>query len=75
MTAGQDGKTEVLPYAKFRTGLTYQQLRAQLWNESCAARQAGREFITVRRQLVLGRWHEIKRDMYAHYVRSAHGSE
>lgn len=63
----------ILPYRQFRTGLTYTQVRAQLWEESCAQRQAGRDFITVRRQSVLGRWHEIKRTMYAHYSR--YGSE
>ena len=51
-------------YRSFRTGLTYQQVREQLWQESCAARQAGRPFLTVRRSLVLGRWRELKLGMW-----------
>lgn len=57
-----------LPYSQFRTGLTYADVRAMLWEESCAQRQAGKPFLTVRRQAVLGRWFQIKQDMYSHYV-------
>lgn len=64
---------EVQPYSQFRTGLTYTQIRAMLWEESCAQRQAGKPFLTVRRQAVLGRWHQIKQDMYSQY-RACNGS-
>lgn len=50
----------VIPYAKFRTGLSFAQVRAMLWSASddpATWRQKSRG-------VVLGLWHQLKREMY-----------
>jgi hypothetical protein len=54
----------LIPYAKFRTGETYRSVCAMLWSPS----DDPRTWRHKSRGVVLGRWHQIKREMYADYV-------
>ncbi|MGH8011558.1 MAG: hypothetical protein ACREQ4_03525 [Candidatus Binataceae bacterium] len=49
----------VIPYAEFRTGLTYYEVYHMIW---------GRKH--KRRHGVLGKWREVKLAMYAQYLQS-----
>ena len=57
-----------IPYHKYRTGLTFEAVRAILSVEQDAERAKGL-YMFVSRSTVLGRWTELKRKMYAHYER------
>jgi hypothetical protein len=46
-----------LPYAEFRTGLTFREVYHMIWNRPWK-----------RRHGVLGKWREIKQAMYQQYV-------
>ena len=61
---------EPLPYADFRTGLTFKAVLHGLKAEArhVMEREGRRMFIT--RHTVLGRWHQIKKESYAGYLRS-----
>jgi hypothetical protein len=48
----------VVPYERFRTGLTYHDVYMMLWDRQRKGRH-----------IVLGKWMEIKREMYAEYLR------
>ena len=53
---------DVIPYGRFRTGLTYREVYYMLWP---------RHF--KRRHTVLGKWREIKEAMYARYLAELEG--
>lgn len=54
----------MIPYDQFRTGFTFKDIRQMLWSysENPADWPKG-----VSRHTVLGKWHEIKLDMYERY--------
>ena len=56
----------LIPYDKFRTGLSFYIVRMELAYEQRRARANG-EYIFVTRRTVLGRWHQHKLTMYAQY--------
>ncbi len=59
----------MIPYDRFRTGLTFTDVRGMLAEEQVDPELRGeRKFVT--RATVLGRWHEIKLTMYEYYQRS-----
>jgi len=54
-------------YDRLRTGLTFKSVRRDLAVEQRAkkgSRGKGCEYMFVTRRTVLGRWHEIKQDMF-----------
>jgi hypothetical protein len=53
-----------VPYEAFRTGLTFREVRAMLWSPSDDPRQWRQK----RRSSVLGKWREIKLELYDQYV-------
>lgn len=53
-----------LAYADFRTGLTFLDVRQSLWVHS----DNYKDWRHVTRHTVLGKWHELKRKMYAAYL-------
>lgn len=62
------------PYDRFRTGLTFGEIRQALKDESITRQRqidAGLHVrpLFVTRRTVLGRWHELKQSMYSQYVR------
>ncbi|MBS3086775.1 hypothetical protein J4422_03680 [Candidatus Pacearchaeota archaeon] len=57
---------EVLSYDDFRTGLTFYGVRQLLKYEQRRAYQNG-QYIFVTRRTVLGRWHQMKGEMYKDY--------
>ncbi len=50
-----------LHYDDFRTGLTFIDVRAMFW-------RAEKPWHPARRHSVLGRWHEIKQEMWAEHL-------
>ena len=54
----------MISYDKFRTGLTFQDIRDLLKLEQDAKYAEGK-YMFVTRKTVLGRWHEIKLRMYS----------
>lgn len=52
-----------MDYDKFRTGLTFKEVRNILSIEQKRKRQ-NYEYMFVTRRTVLGRWHEIKKKMF-----------
>ena len=55
------GATHGLPgYDRFRTGLTYADVKRMLWDES----QDRADWRYKRRGTVLGHWHQLKKEMY-----------
>lgn len=50
----------MVPYSKFRTGLTYRDVYAMLWSPS----EDSRTWRHKGRHTVLGLWRSIKREMY-----------
>jgi len=78
--------TKIIPYKKFTTGLTYREVAAIMWDyqEDSANWLKGSVKTTKgpdgkkkwgRRRLILGKWHEIKLEMYAHYLAAVRGEE
>jgi hypothetical protein len=59
-------------YKKFRTGLTFKEVRRMIWidNPDPTTWPKG-----CSRRTVLGRWHEIKKGMFDYEVRCAGGLE
>lgn len=51
-------------YAKFRTGLTFGDVRRMLAVEQRQTRDYTGDYMFVSRSTVLGRWHEIKQGMW-----------
>lgn len=56
-----------VPYDKFRTGLTFADVREMLKREQDAAYRSG-QYMFVSRATVLGRMHQLKREQYARYL-------
>lgn len=56
-----------IPYDKYRSGLTFGDVRELLGHEADAAYDSG-QYMFVSRSTVLGRWREMKLDQYARYV-------
>lgn len=56
-----------IPYDKFRTGLTFAQVREELGEESRRAYNRG-EYMWVGRATVLGRMRELKLRQYERYL-------
>lgn len=52
-------KMEPIPYEDFRTGLTFEEVYYMLWNHPHKTRHT-----------VLGKWRQIKLEMYAEYLQS-----
>jgi hypothetical protein len=52
------------PYNEFRTGLTFTEVRRMLWLNS----EDNRNWKHVTRHTVLGKWHQIKLEMYHEYL-------
>lgn len=50
-----------IDYADFRTGLSYSDVRATFW-------RVEPPWHSARRHSVLGRWHEIKQEMWAEHL-------
>lgn len=72
----------ITPYKKFRTGYTYQEISSMIWSDSDdpndwhpgSAKTV--KFVNGvlvktkgRRHTILGKWHEIKKQMYEEYLR------
>ena len=55
----------MLSYDQFRTGLTFADVRAMLWSYSDNPKDWPKG---VSRHTVLGKWRQIKQDMYAEYL-------
>ena len=64
---------EILPYDDFRTGLTFYGVRQLLKYEQRRAYQSG-QYMFVTRKTVLGRWRQLKKEMYRDYIRSNNGN-
>jgi hypothetical protein len=59
------GSTHGLPgYDRFRTGLTYDDVKRMMWDES----ENRADWTYKRRGSVLGRWHQLKLEMYSRAV-------
>lgn len=56
---------DVVPYDRFRTGFTFAEVRTMLWSYSEDPRDWPRG---ISRHTVLGRWREIKLEMYDRYL-------
>jgi len=54
-------------YNDFRTGLTFKDVRQILKHESKIKYNKG-EYMFITRHTVLGRWHQIKKQMYEEYL-------
>lgn len=54
---GPNNNKEPVPYCDFRTGLTYADVYYMIWSRKWK-----------RRKGVLGKWCQIKREMYAEYL-------
>lgn len=60
---------DIMPYEKFRTGLKFSDITAELRNEAHQIfEQEGRRMFWTRRT-VLGRWRQHKLTAYEHYLR------
>lgn len=53
-------------YEDFRTGLTFRDVREMLKIEAQQKYERG-EYMFVTRATVLGRWHELKLEMFEHF--------
>lgn len=53
-----------LTYAELRTGLTYADVYALLWSAS----DDRRTWRYKRRNTILGKWHEIKQELWAQHL-------
>lgn len=54
---------EIEEYKKFRTGFTFKEIRQMLWSYSSNPR----DWKHITRHTVLGKWHEIKLEMWNQY--------
>lgn len=60
-----------LRYSDMRTGMTYADVFAQFW----VCDDDRRKWHPKRRRTILGRWHEIKRDMWAEHIAACEESD
>lgn len=58
-----------LPYAGFRTGFTFKDIRDQLGHEATFKWEAKQQRMFITRHTVLGRWKQIKELMYNEYMK------
>ena len=65
---GEDLKCPIcgLVYKKFRTGLTFKEVRDYYWVDT----EDEKKWKYKRRHTVLGRWHAIKKDMWAEHLKA-----
>ncbi len=54
-----------LTYGRFRTGFVWEDIRMMFWN---AADAPVSEWKYKSRGVILGKWFEIKQDMWAHHI-------
>ena len=54
---------DTINYDEFRTGLTFTEVRRMLMYEQRRAKEKG-YYVFVTRRTVLGRWHQLKQQMY-----------
>ena len=54
-------------YKRFLTGLTFKDVRLMLCREADKLRENENEYMFITRHTVLGRWHQIKQDMFRTY--------
>ena len=61
---------QIIPCDKFRTGLTFQEVYSMAWSYSEDNRDwpKGKGKTAGRRHTVLGKWHQIKKEMYEQYL-------
>lgn len=57
-------ESEIPAYKEFRTGLTFKEVRHILKLEAKRKYERG-QYMFITRATVLGRWHELKKNMYA----------
>ena len=55
----------MISYAQFRTGLTYQEVSDMVWSHQDDPATWPLAHYTRRRHTVLGKWKQIKQEMYA----------
>ena len=60
----------IIPYKKFRTGYTYHEVSDMLWYSD----EWHKAHHTKRRHAVLGKWREIKQEMYDRYMNEIQAS-
>lgn len=60
----------IIPYHKFRTGLTYQDVSDMVWSYQDDPATWPKAKATKRRPTVLGKWHQIKLEMYQEYLQN-----
>jgi len=58
----------VIPYHNFRTGLTYQEVSDMVWSHSDDPVTWPLAHHTRRRHAVLGKWKQIKQELYRQYT-------
>lgn len=58
---------EILDYEDFKTGFTFKDIRLMLKQEADRKYKKG-EYMFITRKTVLGRWHQIKKEMYNEYL-------
>lgn len=64
----------MVEYKNYRTGLTFKEIRQILKNEA-KNKYAKGQYMFITRHTVLGRWHQIKKDMYyeeMNYINQSH---
>jgi hypothetical protein len=72
--ADQDlDREKPIPYDEFDSGLSFQQVRDELDQESRRYNERTGQYMFVSRSTVLGRMKERKEALYARYLRHFHG--
>lgn len=59
---------DIIPYQEFRTGLTFKDVFYMLWSWDSDSST----WKYKRRNTVLGKWHQIKKEMYDFYLNGLH---
>ena len=62
---GEACSTCGITYARFRTGFSWGEIWLMFWTSEDTPRE---EWKRKSRGIILGRWHEIKQDMWAHHL-------
>jgi hypothetical protein len=60
----------MIGYDEFRTGMSFAQVRELLAHEQRRAKDRG-DYMFVSRATVLGRWSQLKREMWARFERES----
>lgn len=67
MVKNLENEVELLPYDDFRTGFTFSAVYQELKIEQKKAHEFEGRRMFITRHTVLGRWHQIKKEMYSNY--------